>query len=157
MVASTRIIKQVYASPYKTRMDVKHSPTNACSFPLIHYTVNDYTSKELHIKVRPDDYLCVELSIIVQREEPLDLDSFEYFNATLEDKGDAAYVDLADMSKLNVNTKLKASVASPHSPADLLSAISTEEDTSPFPTPSHHDKIVLFKGAVHFNALLEVV
>jgi hypothetical protein len=51
-------------SPYKSRMDVKDASTNDPSLPLIYYSVNDYERMDLHVKLSPNEYLCVELSCI---------------------------------------------------------------------------------------------
>jgi hypothetical protein len=45
-------------------MDVKDASTNDPSLPLIYYSVNDYERSDLHIKLHPSEYLCVELSCI---------------------------------------------------------------------------------------------
>ncbi|KAJ3148694.1 hypothetical protein HDU89_004544 [Geranomyces variabilis] len=65
MVALRRIPKTVYAAPYKSRMDVKDAFMNECSYPLVYYTVNDYESHDLHLSIRENEYLCVELSVVI--------------------------------------------------------------------------------------------
>ncbi|KAI8826010.1 uncharacterized protein EV422DRAFT_563825 [Fimicolochytrium jonesii] len=65
MLAIQRISKTVYAAPYKSRMDVKDAFMNECSFPLVYYTVNDYESHDLHLSIRQNEYLCVELSVML--------------------------------------------------------------------------------------------
>ncbi|KAI8920389.1 hypothetical protein DFJ77DRAFT_546453 [Powellomyces hirtus] len=69
MVALQRIPKTVYAAPYKSRMDVKDAFMNECSYPLVYYTVNDYESHDLHLSIRENEYLCVELSVIIPDEQ----------------------------------------------------------------------------------------
>ncbi|KAJ3014260.1 hypothetical protein HKX48_005242 [Thoreauomyces humboldtii] len=65
MVALQRIPKTVYAAPYKSRMDVKDAFMNEPSYPAVYYTVNDYESHDLHLSIRENEYLCVELSVIM--------------------------------------------------------------------------------------------
>ncbi|KAJ3305863.1 hypothetical protein HDV03_000972 [Kappamyces sp. JEL0829] len=65
MMATRRITKKVYASPYKSRMDVKDAFMNECSFPLVYYTVNDFDNQDLHLSISAGEYLCTELSITI--------------------------------------------------------------------------------------------
>lgn len=65
MIASKRITKKVFASPYKSRMDVKEALMNECSFPLVYYTINDYENENLHLPITSGEYLCAELSVTV--------------------------------------------------------------------------------------------
>ncbi|KAI9014992.1 hypothetical protein BC832DRAFT_184970 [Gaertneriomyces semiglobifer] len=117
MRALRRVPKTVYAAPYKSRMDIKDAFMNECSYPLVYYTVNDYESHDLHLSIRENEYLCVELSVIIP-------------------------------SSRN---------SSPSSPAaDLINEIPISEDTTPFPTPAEHIKIVLFQGAVPYTSLLDI-
>lgn len=67
MVARKRITNKVYASPYKSRMDVKDAMMNECSFPLVFYTINDYEDENLHLTVTSGEYLCAELSVTVPK------------------------------------------------------------------------------------------
>lgn len=67
MVARKRITNKVYASPYKSRMDVKDAMMNECSFPLVFYTINDYEDENLHLTVTSGEYLCAELSVTIPK------------------------------------------------------------------------------------------
>ncbi|KAJ3106701.1 hypothetical protein HDU96_008138 [Phlyctochytrium bullatum] len=40
--------------------------------------------------------------------------------------------------------------------SEAIAAISIEEDSSPFPVPAGHSKIILFQGAVPFSSLLDI-
>jgi len=70
MVAIRRVMKKVYASPYKTRMDVKSSGGAECSYPLIYYSIDDYDCQDLHLTIAEGEYLCVELAVIVPKSSP---------------------------------------------------------------------------------------
>lgn len=65
MSALRRITKKVYASPYKSRMDVKDASMNECSYPLVYYSINDYESDTLHLSIAAGEYLCTELSVTI--------------------------------------------------------------------------------------------
>ncbi|KAL5039335.1 hypothetical protein BDV3_002691 [Batrachochytrium dendrobatidis] len=116
MVAQRRITKKVFASPYKSRMDVKDAVMNECSFPLVYYTVNDFESHALHLPISEREYLCVELSFTI----PDNQSSSAYAAAT-----------------------------------DKVASISLEEDSTPFPVPPNHTKVILFQGAVPYSSLLD--
>ena len=119
MVALKRVTRKVFAQPYKSRMDVKDAVMNECSYPLVYYTINDFESDVLHLPIFPDEYLCVELAVVVPtRPEP---NSDGYLNA-----------------------------------ADNVASISVKDDDDPFPIPKGYDKVVLFQGAVSFQALSAV-
>ena len=117
MVANRRITKKVYASPYKSRMDKKEASMNECSYPLIFYSVNDFTENSLHLSISASEYLCAELSLTIPKVHST-----------------AGYVDASQ----NV--------------AD----ITVEDDSSAFPLPDSHTKVIFFQGAVSFKALSDV-
>ena len=65
MTAINRIVKKVFSAPYKSRMDVKDASMNECSYPLVYYTVNDFESSSLQLPISQNEYLCVELCILL--------------------------------------------------------------------------------------------
>ena len=117
MVALKRVTKKVFAAPYKSRMDVKDAVMNECSYPLVYYTINDFESDTLHLPIFPEEYLCVELSVVA----PKDPDLHRYSEAT-----------------------------------EKVASIPINENNDPFPTPRGFEKVVLFQGAVSFQALSTV-
>jgi Uncharacterized conserved protein (DUF2045) len=64
--------------PYKYRMDVKDATTNEFAFPLVYYCVHDFEMDDLQLTLKPDEYLCVELSVTL----PPDLNNISYQTAT---------------------------------------------------------------------------
>ncbi|KAI8896311.1 hypothetical protein BC833DRAFT_597964 [Globomyces pollinis-pini] len=78
MVAVKRVTKKVFAAPYKSRMDVKDAQMNECSYPLVYYTNNDFQEESLHLKIKPGEYLCAELSLTIPETKT----STEFINAT---------------------------------------------------------------------------
>ena len=117
MIARKRITNKVFASPYKSRMDVKDAITNECSFPLVYYTINDFEDQNLHLSITSGEYLCAELSVTI----PNTPTSQGYSRATA-----------------------------------LVSEVTLDQDTDPFPLPPGYSKIILFQGAVAFKALSDV-
>ncbi|KAI9197316.1 uncharacterized protein BJ171DRAFT_226646 [Polychytrium aggregatum] len=128
MVALRRVCKQVYAAPYKSRMDVKDAFMNECSYPLVYYTINDYESDDLHLPIRENEHLCVELSVMMPQSGGL--------------AAPAAGVEepLSDSSHF----------------WDNLAAITVDQDPTPFPTPAGYSKVVLFQGAVPYSSLSDI-
>lgn len=74
MIANERIVKKVFSAPYKSRMDVKDALMNECSYPLVYYTVNDFESLGLQLEINQNEYLCVELCILLPQKLGLDSD-----------------------------------------------------------------------------------
>lgn len=74
MVANTRIVKKVFSAPYKSRMDVKDALMNECSYPLVYYTVNDFESSNVQLEINQNEYLCVELCILLPQKLGLNSD-----------------------------------------------------------------------------------
>lgn len=68
MIATNRIVKKVFSAPYKSRMDVKDALMNECSYPLVYYTVNDFESLGLQLEINQNEYLCVELCILLPQK-----------------------------------------------------------------------------------------
>ena len=153
MIAQTRIIKQVYSAPYKSRMDIKDAFTNEISFPLIYYSVNDYELEDLHLKIHENEYLCVELSVIAPK---LSSTATKTVHSGATSTKPFVRSPLSNSITVNTHISLDQSKLELHSPIHKLAMISVIDDPSPFPTPHGHDKIVLFKGAVPFTSLLEV-
>ncbi|KAG0198662.1 hypothetical protein BGX33_012193 [Mortierella sp. NVP41] len=58
------VSKRVYASPTKSRMDVKEESVE-CSWPLIYYVIDDFEDSFEQLMVRDNEYLCVELAVTV--------------------------------------------------------------------------------------------
>ena len=56
-----KVSRHVYASPYRTRMDLKEAEVEL-SYPIIYFCVNDYEQAFDGMAVQPDQYLCVELT-----------------------------------------------------------------------------------------------
>jgi hypothetical protein len=72
MIAKSRCVKKVYSAPYKSRMDVKEAMMNEISFPIVYYTVNDYEADEVNLEIAQNEYLCVELSVLIPNHQTSD-------------------------------------------------------------------------------------
>ncbi|KAG0307287.1 hypothetical protein BGZ98_000627 [Dissophora globulifera] len=58
------VSKRVYALPTKSRVDVKEASVE-CSWPLIYYVIDDYEDMFEQVMVRDNEYLCVELAVML--------------------------------------------------------------------------------------------
>jgi hypothetical protein len=74
MIANNRVVKKVFSAPYKSRMDVKDALMNECSYPLVYYTVNDFESSSVQLEISQNEYLCVELCILLPQKLGLNSD-----------------------------------------------------------------------------------
>jgi hypothetical protein len=53
-------------------MDVKDASMNECSYPLVYYIINDFESELLQLGLEENDYLCVELSVMIPEDRSSD-------------------------------------------------------------------------------------
>ncbi|KAG0255813.1 hypothetical protein DFQ27_006058 [Actinomortierella ambigua] len=63
------VSKRVYASPTKSRMDVKEESVE-CSWPIIYYVIDDFEDMFEHLMVHGQEYLCVELGVSLPSDTP---------------------------------------------------------------------------------------
>ncbi|KAF9969292.1 hypothetical protein BGZ73_008399 [Actinomortierella ambigua] len=68
------VSKRVYASPTKSRMDVKEESVE-CSWPIIYYVIDDFEDMFEHLMVQGQEYLCVELAVTLPADPLLATDS----------------------------------------------------------------------------------
>jgi hypothetical protein len=138
------VSKRVYASPTKSRMDIKEESVE-CSWPLIYYVVDDFEDMFEQLMVRENEYLCVELAVTLP---PATLSALS--SAPGESGGGVSRISTSGLPR---HTDL---VPSP----DGLRA------GKPFPSASFmsppngstkvSNKITLFQGAAGFQSLLGI-
>ena len=92
MVATNRMVKKVFSAPYKSRMDVKDALMNECSFPFVYYTVNDFESESLQLEICQNEYLCVELCILLPQKLGINKD----FTSMTRGSSEKANLELND-------------------------------------------------------------
>lgn len=181
MVAVRRIMKKVYAAPYKARMDKKDSFMNECSYPLIYYSVNDYECEDLQMTITDKEYLCAELSILLPSNKDKIIQNIQNINngnsfadteqELLLDKEKESNADNETKFEIDINIDVKSTIEEnstiesdtdkneniPQTQIDFGNQQFTisDKDLSPFPIPNDTCKVILFQGAVSFATLLD--
>lgn len=148
------VSKRVYASPTKSRMDVKEESVE-CSWPLIYYVIDDFEDSFEQLMVRDNEYLCVELAVTV----PTARTGYPASHATARHQPSGPQSS-AMSGPLTLNTshhgRTRATTHdsnTPQSPTgDAL------QPGRPFPSTSTRggSKITLFQGAAGFQSLLGI-
>ncbi|KAH7044305.1 hypothetical protein BKA57DRAFT_469210 [Linnemannia elongata] len=148
------VSKRVYASPTKSRMDVKEESVE-CSWPLIYYVIDDFEDSFEQLMVRDNEYLCVELAVTV----PTARTGYPASHATARHQPSGPQSS-AVSGPLTLNTshhgRTRATTHdsnTPQSPTgDAL------QPGRPFPSTSTRggSKITLFQGAAGFQSLLGI-
>jgi len=59
-----RTSRKVYAAPYKSCIEFKET-THECSYPNMYYVLNNYEDEELQLPIEENEYLCVELAVLM--------------------------------------------------------------------------------------------
>ncbi|ORX61013.1 hypothetical protein BCR36DRAFT_341161 [Piromyces finnis] len=59
-----RTSRKVYAVPYKSSIEFKET-THECSYPNVYYTLNNFEDEELQLPIQENEYLCVELAVLI--------------------------------------------------------------------------------------------
>lgn len=148
------VSKRVYASPTKSRMDVKEESVE-CSWPLIYYVIDDFEDSFEQLMVRDNEYLCVELAVTV----PTARTGYPTSYATTHHQASGPQYSVVS-APLTLNTshhgRTRATAHDsiiPQSPTgDAL------QPGRPFPSTSTRggSKITLFQGAAGFQSLLGI-
>ncbi|KAG0046615.1 hypothetical protein BGZ83_008222 [Gryganskiella cystojenkinii] len=144
------VSKRVYASPTKSRMDVKEESVE-CSWPLIYYVVDDFEDMFEQLMVRDNEYLCVELAVTLP-------------SATTSSTSISSTAEAGEDNGSGV-PKISTSGLSRH--ADAVSSPDGLRAGKPFPSASFSapgtlgsgkisNKITLFQGAAGFQSLLGI-
>jgi len=55
---------EVYAAPFKSCIEFKET-THECSYPNVYYVLNNYEDEELQLPIQENEYLCVELAVLI--------------------------------------------------------------------------------------------
>ncbi|KAF9912053.1 hypothetical protein EC991_000999 [Linnemannia zychae] len=151
------VSKRVYASPTKSRMDVKEESVE-CSWPLIYYVIDDFEDSFEQLMVRDNEYLCVELAVTVPTAKSGYPTSTSTTNNNPSVAGAGAQHSLVS-APLTLNTSSHQNRArdsiwsAPQSPTgDAL------QPGRPFPSTSTRggSKITLFQGAAGYQSLLGI-
>ncbi|KAG0273306.1 hypothetical protein BGZ95_010876 [Linnemannia exigua] len=157
MCTRKHVSKRVYASPTKSRMDVKEESVE-CSWPLIYYVIDDFEDSFEQLMVRDNEYLCVELAVTVPTARTT---GYPTSNSTINNNppGVEAQPGLVS-APLTLNTTSRTRGAAqdsnwgvPQSPTgDAL------QPGRPFPSTSARggSKITLFQGAAGYQSLLGI-
>ena len=59
------------------KKDIKEAGVHECSYPLIYYTINDYESADLQLEINQNQFLCVELSVIIPTNDESEFNTTE--------------------------------------------------------------------------------
>ncbi|KAF9152032.1 hypothetical protein BG015_005886 [Linnemannia schmuckeri] len=148
------VSKRVYASPTKSRMDVKEESVE-CSWPLIYYVIDDYEDSFEQLMVRDNEYLCVELAVTV----PTARTGYPTPNTTTHHQPSALQPSLGS-APLTLNTshhgRTRATTQDSNAPQSPTG--DSLQPGRPFPSTSARggSKITLFQGAAGFQSLLGI-
>jgi len=81
-----RTSRKVYAAPYKSCIEFKET-THECSYPNMYYVLNNYEDEELQLPIQENEYLCVELAVLIPDNTemvPLYDENYEATKDTIE-------------------------------------------------------------------------
>jgi len=59
-----RTSRKVYAAPFKSSIEFKET-THECSYPNVYYVLNNFEDEELQLPIQENEYLCVELAVLI--------------------------------------------------------------------------------------------
>ncbi|KAF9138256.1 hypothetical protein BGX30_009338 [Mortierella sp. GBA39] len=148
------VSKHVYASPTKSRMDVKEESVE-CSWPLIYYVIDDFEDSFEQLMVRDNEYLCVELAVTV----PTARTGYPTSTATTRHQPSGPQSSVVS-GPLTLNTshhgRTKATAQDSNAPQSPTG--DGLQPGRPFPSTSTRggSKITLFQGAAGFQSLLGI-
>ncbi|KAF9177229.1 hypothetical protein BGZ51_008809 [Haplosporangium sp. Z 767] len=120
------VSKRVYASPTKSRMDVKEESVE-CSWPLIYYVIDDFEDSFEQLMLQENEHLCVELAVELPTTNQTSLRSKQESDAQRDHHAGGQHAD-------------KVQVGRPF----------------PTGSSRGGSKIMLFQGAVGFSNLLGI-
>jgi len=137
------VSKRVYASPTKSRMDVKEESVE-CSWPLIYYVVDDFEDMFEQLMVRDNEYLCVELAVTL----PTAVSS----TSLSGDSGGIPKISTSGLSRHvdPVSTPDGLRAGKPFPSASFMTSPNAPGSTKV------SNKITLFQGAAGFQSLLGI-
>jgi len=81
-----RTSRKVYAAPYKSCIEFKET-THECSYPTMYYVLNNFEDEELQLPIQENEYLCVELAVLIPDNTemvPLYDENYEATKDTIE-------------------------------------------------------------------------
>ncbi|OUM65214.1 hypothetical protein PIROE2DRAFT_60197 [Piromyces sp. E2] len=81
-----RTSRKVYAAPYKSSIEFKET-THECSYPNVYYMLNNFEDEELQLPIQENEYLCVELAVLIPDDTemmPLYDENYESTNETID-------------------------------------------------------------------------
>ncbi|KAF9540480.1 hypothetical protein EC957_004053 [Mortierella hygrophila] len=148
------VSKHVYASPTKSRMDVKEESVE-CSWPLIYYVIDDFEDSFEQLMVRDNEYLCVELAVTV----PTARTGYPTSTAATHHQPSGPKSSVVS-GPLTLNTshhgRTKANAQDSNNPQSPTG--DGLQPGRPFPSTSTRggNKITLFQGAAGFQSLLGI-
>ncbi|KAG0373224.1 hypothetical protein BGX24_011975 [Mortierella sp. AD032] len=156
MCTRKHVSKRVYASPTKSRMDVKEESVE-CSWPLIYYVIDDFEDSFEQLMVRDNEYLCVELAVTIPTARTTGFPNSTTININPSGVGLQPGLASAPLT-LNTTSRIRGAAqdsnwSAPQSPTgDAL------QPGRPFPSTSTRGgtKVTLFQGAAGYQSLLGI-
>jgi hypothetical protein len=147
------VSKRVYASPTKSRMDVKEESVE-CSWPLIYYVIDDFEDSFEQLMVRDNEYLCVELAVTV----PTARTGYPTFSTTHNQSSGPQSTIVSAPLTLNTSHHGRTRPTTHDSNAPQSPTGDALQPGRPFPSTSTRggSKITLFQGAAGFQSLLGI-
>ncbi|KAG0235573.1 hypothetical protein BGW42_005012 [Actinomortierella wolfii] len=143
------VSKRVYASPTKSRMDVKEESVE-CSWPIIYYVIDDFEDMFEHLMVQGQEYLCVELAVALPNESDTVV-----MSSLRGDNDNGARPDRPISSDHHINDGLQVGKPFPTGSIRGLGTKGVGNGHSAFGVGSH-GKITLFQGAASFQSLASI-
>lgn len=143
-VVRKHVSKRVYALPNKSRMDLPKGNAAGppeCSWPNIHYVIDDYEDMFEDMFIKKGEYLCVELSARIPIPSSGNDDDEAAFSKDIPVSISKQTAD-HDEKNNNVFSSVRSRLTSANSALGGVGGTGTY-------------KVVLFQGAASFNALVD--